>query len=680
MRRLRVFLLSGLVVAFFGGSPGSAGAAADPPNCDKFLRKETVKFGGQVAKRVQLCLDKLQIPPGGNIATGATQCEVQLDKALDFDANSGGKDSLSKYQAKVAQRFNGPTGIKCSGDADLGVMGHLLGGVNAPPVGGPAFEWYLIHNKVEAIFGALNLNVDASQTGWQLLYDSINDPASGVDCTGPSHPNLCTLHRDNPNTLNGYDMSTNSLADLCHLHECELVADPQNPPAASNFQVRLAIPDTTGVDGLDVVAGALDGSAIFKICKVVGVPRISTEIGGDYRVFGNFPTRTVKPAELDINTLVCIQGKTSAGWCDCTAGGGLANDYTQCSDHITGSGLSCPDTTLPNAVSEDEPCFCTTSGACGGLSQPACVSTGMACDSDLDCGATETCKARGGGGRCHPNSATTADLDFTGSSVTGDCLINSTTQLKVVNFTGPGSGICVSGELCDVSAPVCSIGPCIPFEGADGVPCTMDDNLPNGDPANLPLTTGSASATLEDAVYVEGTCPNGKTCIEDANCTNACNIIATEACDEASDCTGPKVCWFDQADPAETCTKNSQCKFCSTAGTACNNSGDCPATETCIKRGACSLTDTTLCNANSDCPATETCKFCAAQECDVVAGACTGEVIDRLVNPAIVGAPLAACEQLETSDLSGFTYVSSFVFVDGTGLGDGGSRSTFICE
>jgi len=89
--------------------------------------------------------------------------------------------------------------------------------------------------------------------------------------------------------------------------------------------------------------------------------------------------------------------------------------------------------------------------------------------------------------------------------------------------------------------------------------------------------------------------------------------------------------------------------------------------------GGCSNNANHLCRENANCdtdgstnPATGTC------------GGAT--IIATQTVPALTGGPIADCDDLEASQLSGLQFVGAFPALDGAGLGDVVSSFEFNCE
>jgi hypothetical protein len=410
---------------------------------------------------------------------------------------------------------------------------------------------------------------------------------------------------------------------------------------------------------------------MFQFCNVKDLDLIGTDLldGDDYRLVFQTATRSLEPAVLNATTHVCIEGFHGQGACDCRdpATPVLPNAYSICVDHIgtdtDDDGIvdahDCPDpSTLPfgpftgvtkTVVLSEEECFCSASAfLCGSAQATSCaVELDAPCKSHQDCAGIPgaACKATSGGGPCHPGTVNVSVVD-TGTTVTagtGSCFVASSTGLTVTAISGPGRGICVSGDsntandpdLCDPTDGGEACTDCRDKVGADNVVCTNDDLLPRGDPATLPLVTGSAAGLVMDALETPGWCEGN---------TGLCT---------ANVCVGGQM-----------------------NGLACNSSDDCRLN--CVEdincRGRCSISNA-LCTDVADCPATETCDG---------EGAPCGGVLSLITQfqPAIAtsGGDVISCDGYATSDLEGFQYGNGFGFVDSPGLGDGTTASAFACE
>ncbi len=97
------------------------------------------------------------------------------------------------------------------------------------------------------------------------------------------------------------------------------------------------------------------------------------------------------------------------------------------------------------------------------------------------------------------------DTDFPGTTIAA---------LREAWSDATGAGDCVALAILRITV-VTSGG-----EGADGQPCTGDDSagLASSQALLVPLTTGTASASLQDAISTPGGCSGSGSCIEDANC------------------------------------------------------------------------------------------------------------------------------------------------------------------
>jgi hypothetical protein len=550
MHRLTVFILAGFVAALLAGSPGTASARLDL--CQAGIQKEAGKWVKFVELRMSKCLDFVRkevdfkaLTGKDNLPKAASLCEKQLSLLTGFGAGqaAAGKDAFSKLQAGLDKLV--PT--KCE-PGDIEALGHLVGGQNAPPLPGAEIDWVRLKIKVDKLFLAwwdiLEQNPEADEL-LQAVISNTEDPFDDnfglVDCGSSSgdpddfgantvsgHNNLCAWNKDNADGRNRNWYGTGALRNACALHECELLCTPGNPPAGSFANVRIAAPGAEPTDGIDTVFPPVCGSLLYKFCKVDRVPRVKDEVGGDFRLLGGGPGKTVNRMRIDSNRQLCNRGLFTEGWCDCEGGGASPVNITDCRDHSTSlSGGSCSGT----VTEKTESCFCSTTGnPCGGLNEPDCnPKLSEPCSSGADCSAGE-CKAAGDGGRCHPGTVQERSIGFLPPSEEGDCIIQSWSSVTIITDNGDGTCNCPGdgddGDDCALDAD-CGCNVCLPFIGNDGVACTSDDTVPAADTQPTVLTTGLAEAIVEDAVYAHGACSGGDSagapCMEDANCPPAGN-------------------------------------------------------------------------------------------------------------------------------------------------------------
>jgi len=168
--------------------------------------------------------------------------------------------------------------------------------------------------------------------------------------------------------------------------------------------------------------------------------------------------------------------------------------------------------------------------------------------------------------------------------------------------------------------------------GPDTTPCTSDDTQAPQAPASVPLTTGTAVASVIDAVSALGTCTlDGATsCIEDVNC-NACNVA--------------KTC----GDPLHTaCTKDSNCT------SVVGSDGFC--------KTRCTLDGSTACTTSAQC------------------GTCAGPLFTTLTVGPFTGSK-TSCKNYEASTLSGLQLVGAFPAAAGSApIGDSCTGFHLKCQ
>jgi hypothetical protein len=264
------------------------------------------------------------------------------------------------------------------------------------------------------------------------------------------------------------------------------------------------VPDGGLGVGIDVVS-CVDHSVPFcdgEFCQ-------NCEAGGNCRGGSNDP-------EPCTDNTPCLGG----GTCDlgCEVDGETPCDSDQdCGDN------DCKYVTAQPA--NDENCFCsTTTPPCGDVNEPDCVPILTAsCTSHTDCTVGE-CIARDSGAACHVGTYNSRVFTFfDGASVHGDHITWNANQLTTTTDNG-SDGICVNGgadegDECSLDGD-CDSNDCLAFIGRDGVPCTGDDIVSRGTSGFSVITSGSAIASVEEALYVVGACSiGGQPCYADVNCT-----------------------------------------------------------------------------------------------------------------------------------------------------------------
>ncbi|GIW43526.1 MAG: hypothetical protein KatS3mg077_0808 [Candidatus Binatia bacterium] len=199
----------------------------------------------------------------------------------------------------------------------------------------------------------------------------------------------------------------------------------------------------------------VQGLMPLAVCSLTGLGFPFGNLGEGVLLAGG-PSRSIAPLSIPASSALGIAGSTMCVDVVRTMG------YCACSPPLTGAPIDftlCRDHVEGNGV------------ACTGL----------------------TVAGSGGADAVHGGTANSAiHVSAGGAAVTNDCVAWATLRLSAVP----------SGN-----------------EGPDGAPCTADDFNPTVIMAAAALTTGSANATVEDAVAAAGTCSASSTsCVEDANC------------------------------------------------------------------------------------------------------------------------------------------------------------------
>jgi hypothetical protein len=204
------------------------------------------------------------------------------------------------------------------------------------------------------------------------------------------------------------------------------------------------------------------------------------------------PAKTLDPVSVGGGITVCVNVNRAEGWCDCT-GAGIAKNTALCQDRI---------------ATTQNPDDCGESSV------------------------TQTDDTQGFGhtkvGGVHAT--------ISGASAAGDCVSLFTTQFTI--FTGPCTGL--AGDPC----------------GPDHMVCTSDDAVAPQAPATVPLTTGTASATvIQASCNPTGGCSGdagATSCLESINCTACIGGF----CPDATACTSDAAC---ATHPGGTCTVPAPC-------------------------------------------------------------------------------------------------------------------------
>jgi hypothetical protein len=491
-------------------------AFAQIDKCQSGLAKNSQKLETQLAKGFEKCLAAIRkgVIKGKPAAEGAASCEKTIDKLLGLGVVPPAKSKIGKFLAAVQKLVDQG---KCSA-AELAELGHLVSGVNAPGTLPTDFmaSWMAAVKQRMAWSEQVIDNGDARDLLDLALSagpafddpsecDSSTGKGCGTDCDGAvpagyvSRPNLCNLR---------YDQWPECRVHACQLETAGATIQPAGAPI--NF--------TTSKFALEVCR------VPSTVLPVSGADFVFLSAGGT-RTFSPPPTIPTVPAMT-----WCIDQVRAEGWCDCS-GESIPFSPQSCLDHIADAGGTCPDT----GATPETDCVCADL-----VGQPPC--------STADCNVCVHAKT---GVACHPGAENSAvNTTYTGTSASGDCLYLATLQYKYL-----WSGTCVNAA-GEPLAPCHPVGPapaacaaiggtsCVNSLGADGLACTSDDISPPEATVTIPLTTGTAQATIENRVNTQGLCVTpasqvGKNCITDADCDSIVGMDGTCNAFNPGCATGP---------------------------------------------------------------------------------------------------------------------------------------------
>lgn len=474
-------------------SVAPSAAVAQIDKCQASLAKNSQKLETQLSQGFGKCLSairKNQVK-GKAAAASAAACEKGLSKVLGIGSLTPTKTKIGKFLTAIKKL---ETGGVCTG-TELRELGHPSAGLNAPGVGPTDFvaSWLAVTKQNIAWVEHLMDNGDARDLidlvlaagpvdGDPTECDASSGKGCGTDCTGapPSgyayRPNLCALSPAN--------------WPQCRVHACNLKA------TGARLEPL----------GADITFA--NRKFALEVCKVPSALPIS---GTDYVFLAGGPMSTFSPPpSVPIVPAVtwCIDQVRAEGWCDCT-GQGLPFSPQSCLDHAADAGGSCP----ADGAALETDCVCN-------------APLGQSCKA-ANCTSCVNAKT---GARCHPGTSNSAiNTIYTGASVAGSCLYMTTMQFR---FLSPGTCVDVSGNVigrCSsvgaATAPCAALGgtSCVDSLGVDGVACTADDVTPPESTVTIPMTTGTAQATIENYINSEGVCTapashSGMKCVTNADC------------------------------------------------------------------------------------------------------------------------------------------------------------------
>jgi hypothetical protein len=518
-------------VAFAGLLLCNAASAFGALNkCQATLEGAAAKFQTSVFGALQKCADavrKEQVKAvtsgkgtgctgGGCLAKAAKACEKMLQKVYDAANQTPGKSKSDKFRLTIEKTRNANAkGVRVCEDTDLGIagggMGHLLSGPGgtAPPVIGDAARflttWWrfalekaTIEPELTLVPDLLNVIQAAVAAGAGPTNLGGIAPQKGTSCspsidvkTQEFRPNLCRFGLE------------------CRQHACQLDSSGAAPgatfasvlsaPAAGAGAVRIPLPGTFTLDVCepgpaqqgqcrdgtlctqDADCPAGEAPCNFFAGTGAGVSSFNPIAGILYLSLRPSATFVPPPSIPGAVAAVCARIVRGEGWCDCNSGGsGIQFDTDMCEDRLANAG-HCADGRV-----------CIDSGDCGGGACSFAVGASDECGSPKANAANDPIFA--------PVTVGVPNFSPSGASTEGDCLLTAVAQFKVLSTAA-------------------DFGP-------DGVPCTVDDFGTASATISIPLTTGSVTATIRDAVQTQGACNlSGTPCLLEADCP------AGESCD-----------------------------------------------------------------------------------------------------------------------------------------------------
>ena len=424
--------------------------------CQAAVEKATAKLQSQVITSITACEDSI----AKEIAKGArgnlTKAANTCETTL---AKVFDKAKLRPGHSAIAtfqQSIDSLFPKTCTA-GDLVTLGHMISGAGgtAPPGTGGSPS---AQDWVKNWLAVATIHAAILQEAVHTrnFLDLLGDV---ITATGD-----CTSAQQRPNVC--------QFAIQCRSHACNL-------SSASSATLFFASQLPLGV--------SLGGNLVLDVCPMKGFG-FGLGDSGDLLMLMAGPQRTIKPVSIGSagsTAKVCIDTIAAEGWCDCVGLGIASVNASYCQDHVLSNGDGCSGSSIGGISTDESPCFCDSDL---GVSDQQCGPGLPTCPTGFKCGKKPS------GGVCHPGTTNgPVKATLTGASTQGDCVVQET--LQFTNLTT------------------------IDTYGADGLPCTADDTIPPSAPVTVPLTTGTAVASIKDAIRTEGSCDNGAArCIEDANC------------------------------------------------------------------------------------------------------------------------------------------------------------------
>jgi hypothetical protein len=483
---------------------GTSFAAID--KCHKRIQGEGAKLQKFIYSAVQKCADAIRKEKAAGVVKGGTDCssgkaclvnaaifcEKQLAAVYDAANRKPYKSKIELFRATLEKSS---ATDECTDD-DLRIlqgMGHQLSGTvnlaTAPPVSGPCdFNGdgiadtncrltFLIDWLTYAIEDATIRQLQAQNPDLFALLKEAIDATSA----NPSKPQTnCT-----DQTNRGYRPNLCKFGPQCLATSCNLSASSQ-----AVLQAPGLVPFPPGLPPIP-----LTGSVPLQICRPGpgGVaPSTQRGLGAEFHaqndvlyLLGGAGNSVQAPPPYPglLGTLVqgiCVTIVGQQGWCDC-GNLGVKKDATTCQDRVGASDLSAGG---PSGQPTDE---------CGVASNKWVADKAFKSNSH----------------------ASTLTISPGGSSTTGDCV-----NLVSLQFTLVPN---------DPSPPDPSPSP----KGADGIVCTADDLASPLPTFTIPVTTGTVTAQLKDAIVYGGTCTAGTNppCLQNVDCAPSNGTCNTSTLD-----------------------------------------------------------------------------------------------------------------------------------------------------
>jgi hypothetical protein len=590
-----------LVGAVIGGAllvnAGTASAQTD--KCQKGIEKAAAKYEATVAKTLAKCADTVRKNKvkGKSQAGSGKACEKGLAKIYNIDADPAitGKSAADKFRAAVDALV---TGLVCT-DQDLVQLSHQVsgGGSYASAPGASVQQFVEDYELMAMETAAIQQEIASNTSFFGLVYLAVNatDSKGGTkgdatqcgrcsletsECTGGTHK-ACTTDAD---CVAAVDPSTDPASGTARNNLCSFAPQCLFRTCTAGGATAAYL-KSGSLGGFEIPLG-LSGQNVLGICQVA-----TSAVEGYGQGAG--ANLGIDPDALYVvgsnnGSLKPVTIPATATVCVNTIG---AEGWCDCglASHPTINVSYCQD----RLATGKHPDACGNDPAAGGFPT----------NPDADFPGTEV-------GFAIPT--------FSGTAASGDCLVLDTTQFKILT-DGAGE------------------------EGADGTPCTADDEIAPSAAVTIPLTTGTAQATMHDAVLGTATQYGG------------CDGDSTAECIDVGGCSGCNItCGYAIA------------STCPDGTTACTTDADCAS----AVAGICRADSATTCKKDGDCAG-----HVAATPCILDGAVSTGDMVSTLQT----GAPLS-CTSIAGGQLTGLKLAGAFPSGGGTKGTLGDTITSFILE